>query len=52
MSLTESTRDILHYMKGCVDITTDIFLFNISKRVCVNDIDYNLLEYIKDGWAM
>ena len=39
-------------MRGCVDITTDIFLFNIPKSVCVNDIDYNLLESIKDGKAI
>ena len=31
MSLTESSKNLLHYMRGCVDITTDIFLFNIPK---------------------
>ena len=40
MSLTESSRNLLHYMRGCVDITTDIFLFNIPKSVCVNHVDY------------
>ena len=49
MSLTESSKNLLHYMRGCVDITTDIFLFNIPKSVCVDELDYYLLENIKDG---
>ena len=52
MCLTESSRNLLHYMRGCVDITTDIFLFNIPKSVCVNDVDYYLLENIKDRKAI
>ena len=52
MSLTESSRNLLHYMRKCVDMQTDIFLFYIPKSVCVNDIDYYLLESIKDGKAM
>ena len=48
MSLAESSRNLLHYMRGCVDITTDTFLFNIQKSVYVNNVDYTLLENIKD----
>ena len=51
MELDESTKDILHIMKKCVDITTEIFLFNISKCVCINDVNYKILEKIKDGKA-
>ena len=52
MSLTESSRNLLHYMRGCVDIATDIFLFNIPKSVDMENVNYSLLENIKDGKAM
>ena len=52
ISLTEATRDILQYMRGYVDKTTYIFLFDISNCICLNDIEYNVLEYIKYIWAM
>ncbi len=52
MSLTESSRNLLHYMRGCVDIATDIFLFNIPKSVDKENVNYSLLENIKDGKAM
>ena len=50
MELDESTKDILHIMKQWVDMQTDIFLFNIVKSV-YNDVNYNILEKIKDGKA-
>ena len=50
--LTELSKNLLQNMKACIDITRDIFLFNIPKNVCVKDIDYNLLEYVKDGKAI
>ena len=52
MSLTESSRDILHYMRGCVDIATDIFLFNIPRCKYLFSEQYKILESIKDGKAM
>jgi hypothetical protein len=53
MSLTESSKDILHIMRKCVDTTTtDIFLFNIVKSVYTNDVNYKILEDIKDGKAL
>ena len=53
MSLTESSKDILHIMRKCVDTTTtDIFLFNIVKSVYINDVNYKILEDIKDGKAL
>ena len=51
MELDESTRDILHIMKKCVDMQTDIFMFNITKSVYMNDVNYKILEKIKDGKA-
>ena len=51
MELDESTRDILHIMRKCVDMQTDIFLFNIMKSVYINDVNYKILEKIKDGKA-
>ena len=53
MELAESTRNILHHMRKCVDMQTDIFLFNITKSVYIDDVNYNLLENIKDrkAWA-
>ena len=53
MSLTESSEDILHIMRKCVDTTTtNIFLFNIVKSVYINDVNYKILEDIKDGKAL
>ena len=52
MELDESSRDILHIMKKCVDMQTDIFLFNITKSVYINDVNYKILEDIKDGKAL
>ena len=52
MSLTESSKNLLHYMRKCVDITTDKFLFNIPRSVCLDEINYKLLEDIKNGEAM
>ena len=52
MDFTESSRDLLHYMRGCVDIATDIFLFNIPKSADIENLNYSLLENIKDGKAM
>ena len=52
MSLTESSKDILHIMRKCVDMQTDIFLFNIVKSVYINDVNYKILEDIKDGKAL
>ena len=51
MELAESTRNILHYMRKCVDMQTDIFLFNITKSVYIDDVNYKILEKIKDGKA-
>jgi hypothetical protein len=52
MSLTESPRNLLHYMRSCVDITTDIFLFNIPKSAEMDQEKMGLLEHMKDGKAM
>ena len=52
MSLTAKSSDLLHYMRGCVDIATDIFLFNIPKSVDMENVNYSLLESIKDGEAV
>ena len=50
--LTESSKNLLHYMQGCVDITTDIFLFNIPRCKYLSGDQYKILESIKDGKAM
>ena len=52
MNLKGKSKDILHHMRKVVDIPTDIFLFNIQKGVIMGDIDYTLLEDIKDGEAL
>ena len=52
LSLTANSSDLLHHMGGRVDIPTDIFLFNIEKGVSMENIDYTLLEKIKDGEAV
>ena len=52
MSLTESSRDILHYMRGSVDIATCIFLFNIPRCKYLSSEQYKTLESIKDGKAL
>ena len=52
MSLTESSKDILHNMKKWVDMQTDKFLFNIVKSVYISDVNYKILEDIKDGKAL
>ena len=52
MSLTQSSKDILQNMKKWVDMQTDKFLFNIVKGVYINDVNYKLLEDIKDGKAL
>ncbi len=52
MTLAARSKDILHCMRKSVDITTDIFLFNIPKDVSTGNIDCKLLENIKDGEAM
>ena len=52
MSLTESSRNLLHYMRSCVDIATDIFLFNVPKSAEMDQAKFFLLENIKDGKAM
>ena len=52
MELAESSKNILHHMRNCVDMQTDIFLFNITKGVYINDVNYKLLERIKDGKAL
>ena len=38
-------------MKKCVDMQTNIFLFNITKSVYINDVNYKILEKIKEGKA-
>ena len=52
VSLRESSKDILQNMKKWVDMQTDKFLFNIVKGVYINDVNYKLLEDIKDGKAL
>ena len=52
MTLTAKSSDLLHHMRKVVDIPTDIFLFNIPKGVHMENIDYTLLENIKDGEAV
>ena len=52
MNLKGKSKDILHYMKKVVDIPTELFLFNIPKGVNMGDIEYTLLEDIKDGDAL
>ena len=51
MELDKKTKDILDIMKKWVDMQTDIFMFNIAKSVYNNDVNYNILEKIKDGKA-
>ena len=38
-------------MKKWVDMQTDIFMFIIAKGIYNNDVNYNILEKIKDGKA-
>ena len=52
MPLTESSRNLLHYMQGCVDITTDIFLFNLPRNGLLEHENYWILEIINDGEAI
>ena len=52
MPLAGRSKDILHCMREVVDITTDIFLFNIPKDVNTGNIDCKLFENIKDGKAL
>ena len=52
MPFAARSKDILHAMLQVVDITTDIFLFNIPKDVNTRNIDCKLLENIKDGKAL
>ena len=52
VSLRESSKDILQNMKKWVDMQTDKFLFNIVKGVYNNDVNYKILEDIKDGKAL
>ena len=52
MSLTAKSSDLLHNMRERVDIPTYIFMFNIQKGVHMENIDYTLLENIKDGEAV
>ena len=52
VTLAARSKDILHCMREVVDITTDIFLFNIPKGAIMGKIDCKLLENIKDGEAM
>ena len=39
-------------MQGCVDITTDIFLFNLPRNGILEHEIYRLLEMIKNGEAI
>ena len=52
LSLEGKSSDLLHHMREVVDFPTDIFLFNIEMGVYRGDIDYTLLEKIKDGEAL
>ena len=53
MDFTESARNLLDCMRQEVDIiTTDIFSFNIERVVHMGNIEYKLLEKIKDGRAV
>ena len=52
VTLAARSMDILYCMQELVDITTDIFLFNIPKGAIMGKIDCKLLENIKDGEAM
>ena len=53
MDFTESSRNLLDCMRQEVDtITTDTFLFNIEMGVCMKNIEYKVLEKIKDGRAV
>jgi hypothetical protein len=52
MPFAARSKDILHAMLQVVDITTDIFLFNIPKDVNTRNISVKLLENIKDGKAL
>ena len=46
------SENIMNYLHGNVSMTTDIFLFHTHKNVCVKELDYQLVENIKDGWTM
>ena len=45
-------EDLMNYLHIVVIMKTDIFLFHTYKNDQVKDLDYRLLENIKDGWTM
>ena len=53
MPLRETTMNLIVYMRKVVDITIDIFLFNITRGGGrMKRINYRLFENIKDGEEM
>ena len=52
MYIGGGSENIINNLHGYVGMTTDIFLFNTHQNVCVKELDYQLLENIKDGWTM
>ena len=47
-----TSEDLMNYLQrfGCMN--TDIFLFHSYRNDQVKDLDFRLLENIKDGWTM
>ena len=46
------SEDMMNYLHEAVSMKTDIFLFHTYKNDRVNELDYQMLESIKDGWTM
>ena len=46
------SEDMMNYLQIVVSMKTDIFLFHTYKNDHVKELDYQLLENIKDGWTM
>ena len=46
------SEDLMNYLHIVVSMKTDIFLFHTYKNDHVKELDYQLLENIKDGWIM
>ena len=43
---------MMNYLHMVVSMKTDIFVFYTYKNDCVKELDYQLVENIKDGWTM
>ena len=46
------SEDMMNYLHEFVSMKTDIFLFHTYKNDCVKELDYKMLESIKDGWTL